>query len=63
MGAVSIVRDCDHKNRLFKKYQTRDGLLALYEEWLPYKEPDDPYMQHLQLRIKKVETQLRNMRP
>jgi hypothetical protein len=63
MGAVSIVRDIDHKQRLFVKYQTRDGLRALYETWLPYREPDHPEMQRLQKRIHKVEIQLQAMRP
>ena len=63
MGAVGIIRDCDHKQRLFNKHQTLDGLKALYDEWLPFKQPDDPYMQHLQKRIHRTECQLKNMRP
>lgn len=63
MGAVGIVRDCDHRNRVYQKYETLKGLQALYDEWLPYREPDHPYMQHLQKRIHRTENQLRNMRP
>ncbi len=63
MGAVGITRDCNHEERLFKKHQTLDGLKALYETWLPYREPDHPDMQRIQKRIHHTENQLRNMRP
>ncbi len=77
MGAVGITRDCDHENRLFKKYQTLDGLRALYETYaycadgkcslckkgVKHYEPDHPEMQRIQKRIHHTENQLRNMRP
>ena len=57
-------RESGHRERLFKKTQLRDGIQALYNEWKEYGyEPDHPYMTHLARRIKKVEAQLRNMRP
>lgn len=59
----SPTREDGHKERLLVKVTTLDGLKALYEEWLPYKDRDDPYMVKLSGRIHKVESQLRNMRP
>ena len=63
MGAVSIVRDVDHANRLHIKNETLKGLKALYEEWIPYREPDHPDMLRIQRRIKQTENQLKCMRP
>jgi hypothetical protein len=57
-------RESGHRERLLKKMQTRDGLQGLYDEWKAHGyEPDHPYMLHLVARIKKVENQLKNMRP
>lgn len=63
MGALGIVRDINHHERVFTKSETIKGLKALYEEWLPYRDPEHPEMVRIQKRIHKVETQLRNMRP
>lgn len=64
MGAKSLIRDIDHKQRLHDKYERLNGLRAILEEWLSegYDETD-LYVSKLQRRIRLTEVQLKNMRP
>jgi hypothetical protein len=57
------VRDHDHKERVSRKHDAVELLKALRDTWLKAVQPDHPYIRHLDRRIHKLETQLRNMRP
>jgi hypothetical protein len=60
---TSVTRDKFHRERVAQKYETLEGLKALYAAWEQKLEVDDEYMKHLRDRIHKCETQLNNMRP
>jgi len=54
-------RDRKHKDNILVKAETLDGLRALYQEWELVRHPSDPYMRHLKQRLRRTESQLRNM--
>ena len=59
--STATERDRKHKDNILAKSETLDGLRALYQEWELVLHPGDPYMRHLKQRIRKTESQLRNM--
>jgi hypothetical protein len=59
--STATERDRKHKDNILVKAETLDGLRALYQEWKLVLHPSDPYMRRLKQRIRKTESQLRNM--
>jgi hypothetical protein len=52
-----------HKERLLRKSQQLDLARGLLETWEAKLPPHDPYIAHLASRVRRIENQLRNMKP
>jgi hypothetical protein len=63
MGATGITRDREHRERVAEKHNAVETLKALRDSWLETRPEHDEYVIHLNQRIKKLENQLKNMRP
>ena len=58
-----MTNDKIHKERLARKAEQLDLARALFETWEERLEPTDEYLAHLASRVRRIETQLRNMKP